>query len=128
MVDYASATLRPLICENFDDVRFYQVLIGCDGVNSVVSKFLGFSNPSFTARSAIRGIVNFENGHGFDVRIMHFFGKGVRFGVVPTNDHSLYWGLTFNPSSQGTLHILLSCFFLLHEITFYCMCLCSALN
>ncbi|XP_057805929.1 monooxygenase 2-like [Salvia miltiorrhiza] len=77
-----------------------KVLIGCDGVNSVVSKFLGFSKPSFTARCGIRGIVHFEEGHGFKPRIMQFFGKGIRFGVVPCDDHRVYWGSTFTPSSQ----------------------------
>lgn len=67
----------------------------------MVSKFLGFSNPSFTARSAIRGIMHFEEGHGFKPHIMQFFGKGVRFGVVPCDDYRVYWGLTFTPSSQG---------------------------
>ncbi|XP_021775247.1 uncharacterized protein LOC110739100 [Chenopodium quinoa] len=32
-----------------------KVLIGCDGVNSVVAKWLGFKPPSLTGRSAIRG-------------------------------------------------------------------------
>lgn len=77
-----------------------KVLIGGDGVNSVVSKFLGFSAPSSTARWAVRGIVHFEDGHGFEPHIMQFFGKGVRFGVVPCDDHAVYWGLTFSPSSQ----------------------------
>ncbi|KAL0376250.1 UNVERIFIED_CONTAM: Monooxygenase 2 [Sesamum calycinum] len=42
-----------------------KVLIGCDGVNSVVARFLGFSKPSFAGRSAVRGLVDFENGHDF---------------------------------------------------------------
>lgn len=77
-----------------------KVLIGGDGANSVVSKFLGFSAPSSTARWAVRGIVHFEDGRGFEPHIMQFFGKGVRFGVVPCDDHAVYWGLTFSPSSQ----------------------------
>lgn len=75
-------------------------------MNSVVSKFLGFSAPSSTARWAVRGIVHFEDGHGFEPHIMQFFGKGVRFGVVPCDDHAVYWGLTFSPSSQGNTYIL----------------------
>ncbi|KAL0454063.1 UNVERIFIED_CONTAM: Monooxygenase 2 [Sesamum latifolium] len=31
-----------------------KVLIGCDGVNSVVARFLGFSKPSFAGRSGVR--------------------------------------------------------------------------
>ncbi|KAM5562581.1 hypothetical protein ABKV19_017674 [Rosa sericea] len=32
-----------------------KVLVGCDGVNSLVAKWLGFKPPVFTGRSAIRG-------------------------------------------------------------------------
>ncbi|KAE8719137.1 zeaxanthin epoxidase [Hibiscus syriacus] len=43
-----------------------KVLIGCDGVNSVVAKWLGLEKPVFTGRSAIRGSTKFEGGHGLD--------------------------------------------------------------
>ncbi|KAL6531911.1 hypothetical protein OROMI_028274 [Orobanche minor] len=77
-----------------------KVLIGCDGVNSVVAKFLGFSKPFFVGRSAVRGFIQFEEPHGFDPKVMQFFGKGVRFGAIPCNDHGVYWFFTFSPSSQ----------------------------
>ncbi|KAH6762551.1 hypothetical protein C2S52_019984 [Perilla frutescens var. hirtella] len=77
-----------------------KVLIGCDGVNSVVSRFLGFSKPSYAGRSAVKGLLIFEDGHDFEPKFMQFFGKGVRFGVVPCDDYGVYWGFTFTPSSQ----------------------------
>ncbi|KAG6403647.1 hypothetical protein SASPL_135875 [Salvia splendens] len=40
-----------------------KVLIGCDGVNSVVSKFLGFSTPAYAGRTSVRGFVYFQDGH-----------------------------------------------------------------
>uniref|UniRef100_A0A2N9G8F7 FAD-binding domain-containing protein n=2 Tax=Fagus sylvatica TaxID=28930 RepID=A0A2N9G8F7_FAGSY len=55
-----------------------KVLIGCDGVNSVVAKWLGFKKPAFAGRLAIRGSVEFKHGHGFEPKFMQFFGKGVR--------------------------------------------------
>nr|CAD1835761.1 unnamed protein product [Ananas comosus var. bracteatus] len=42
-----------------------KVLIGCDGVNSIVAKWLGLKKPSFSGRSATRGLAEFPNGHGF---------------------------------------------------------------
>ncbi|XP_057805928.1 monooxygenase 2-like [Salvia miltiorrhiza] len=77
-----------------------KVLIGCDGVNSVVSKFLGFSKPAYAGREAVRGFVYFKDGHAFEPKLMQFFGKGVRFGVIPCDDYSVYWFFTFSPSSQ----------------------------
>jgi 2-polyprenyl-6-methoxyphenol hydroxylase-like FAD-dependent oxidoreductase len=40
-----------------------KVLVGCDGVKSVVGKWLGFKNPVKTSRVAIRGIAHFQTGH-----------------------------------------------------------------
>ncbi|PIN02863.1 Kynurenine 3-monooxygenase [Handroanthus impetiginosus] len=77
-----------------------KVLIGCDGVNSVVAKFLGFKKPAFVGRSAVRGIVYFEEGHGFEPKIMQFFGKGIRYGVIPIDDHGVYWFFSFSAPSH----------------------------
>lgn len=84
------------LCENEN-----QVLIGCDGVNSVVAKWLGFKKPAFTGRSAIRGMANFENRHGLEPLFMQFFGHGVRSGAMPCDDKSVYWFFTWAPSTQG---------------------------
>ncbi|XP_073127714.1 monooxygenase 2-like isoform X1 [Henckelia pumila] len=74
-----------------------KVLIGCDGVNSVVAKYLGLSRASSAGRSSVRSFVEFKNIHGFEPKLMLFFGKGVRFGVVPCDDHSIYWFYSFHP-------------------------------
>ncbi|TXG64862.1 hypothetical protein EZV62_011856 [Acer yangbiense] len=77
-----------------------KVLIGCDGVNSVVSKCLGFKPPSFTGRSAIRGYTEFKGSHGFEPKYMHFLGKGTRSGFMPCDDQIVYWFFTWSPTSQ----------------------------
>ncbi|KAE8008786.1 hypothetical protein FH972_005262 [Carpinus fangiana] len=76
------------------------VLIGCDGVNSVVAKWLGFQKPIFTGRTAIRGCRESKDSHGYGPKSMQFFGSGVRFGCRPCNDTTLYWYVTWVPSSQ----------------------------
>ncbi|KAK7856484.1 monooxygenase 3 [Quercus suber] len=78
-----------------------KVLIGCDGVNSVVANWLGFKKAAFAGRLAIRGCAEFEGGHGFEPNFMQFFGKGVRSGAIPVNDNSVYWHVTWTPSSKG---------------------------
>ncbi|XP_075674276.1 monooxygenase 2-like [Castanea sativa] len=70
-----------------------KVLIGCDGVNSVVAKWLGFKAPTFTGRAAIRGCVNFKSNHGFEPKFFQFFGKAFRFGFLPYEDNGVYWFL-----------------------------------
>ncbi|KAF5449005.1 hypothetical protein F2P56_029494, partial [Juglans regia] len=77
-----------------------KVLIGCDGVNSVVAKWLHFKKPAFAGRSAIRGIVDFKRSHGFENKFMQFFGKGFRSGFLPCDDNIVYWFFIWTPSSQ----------------------------
>jgi hypothetical protein len=82
-------------------VNELKVLIGCDGVNSVVAKWLGLKKPTSTGRFAIRGCVDFKHNHGFAPKSMQFFGNGVRFGFVPCDDDTVYWFFTWIPTSQG---------------------------
>lgn len=99
--------------EVFDDVIFLQfieifhiilhkVLIGCDGVNSKVAKYLGLKKPSLAGRASIRGHVEFEDGHGFEPKFLQFFGNGARYGVTPCDDHGVYWFFTYIPSTAGS--------------------------
>ncbi|KAL8257911.1 hypothetical protein R6Q59_029952 [Mikania micrantha] len=78
-----------------------KVLIGCDGVNSVVARRLGLAAPVSVGRSAIRGLVDFPNGLGFEPMSHLNFGGGTRFGFRPIDDKTVYWFCTFT-SSQVT--------------------------
>ncbi|KAL6909951.1 hypothetical protein ACP4OV_001209 [Aristida adscensionis] len=60
-----------------------KVLIGCDGINSVVAKSLGLAKPSYLGRSEARGIAHFPDGHCFEHK---FVGHGFSFGMLPCND------------------------------------------
>ncbi|KAH6780224.1 hypothetical protein C2S52_011461 [Perilla frutescens var. hirtella] len=75
-----------------------KALIGCDGVNSMVAKWLGLQSPVNAARSAIRGFVVYPEGHGFEPKLYAYFGGGVRYGFVPCEEKSIYWFCTFTPS------------------------------
>ncbi|GFZ00512.1 FAD/NAD(P)-binding oxidoreductase family protein [Actinidia rufa] len=52
-----------------------KVLIGCDGVNSAVAKWLGFNKAAFVGRSAIRGHAVFKGSHGFGPTFLQFSGN-----------------------------------------------------
>ncbi|KAJ0816889.1 putative FAD/NAD(P)-binding domain superfamily [Helianthus annuus] len=82
-----------------------KVLIGCDGVNSVVAKWLGLETPVSVVsvgRSAIRGLVEFPDGSGFDPMLHVNFGGDVRFGFLPVDEKTVYWFCTFTPSQVPT--------------------------
>uniref|UniRef100_A0A5B7BAF5 FAD-binding domain-containing protein n=1 Tax=Davidia involucrata TaxID=16924 RepID=A0A5B7BAF5_DAVIN len=78
-----------------------KVLIGCDGVNSFVAKWLGLQNPVHAGRSAIRGLAEFPDSHGFGRSIFMCFGGGVRCGFVPCDEKTLYWFCTFTASLKN---------------------------
>ncbi|CAM8945121.1 unnamed protein product [Rhodiola kirilowii] len=77
-----------------------KVLVGCDGVNSLVANWLGLSKPAYTDRSALRGFTSFENEHGYGKKFLQYFGDGIRAGIIPCDEKSVYWFLTYTPSSQ----------------------------
>ncbi|XP_073111569.1 monooxygenase 2-like [Elaeis guineensis] len=77
-----------------------KVLIGCDGVNSVVAKWLGLQKPRIAGRSASRGFVEFPNGHGFKPEFVQYFGNGFRTGLLPCNEKTVDWFFTWTPSEQ----------------------------
>ncbi|XP_019156260.1 PREDICTED: uncharacterized protein LOC109153000 [Ipomoea nil] len=76
-----------------------KVVIGCDGVNSVVAKWLGLQNAVDSKRSAIRGFLECPEKHGYEPKFYAFFGGGIRFGFLPCDETGLYWFCTYNQST-----------------------------
>ncbi|KAF2284346.1 hypothetical protein GH714_021028 [Hevea brasiliensis] len=70
------------------------VLIGCDGVHSVVAKWLGLSAPVHSGQAAVRGLAVFPQGHGFNKEVTQFKDVGKGAGFVPLNVKELYWFFT----------------------------------
>ncbi|KAM0892273.1 hypothetical protein ACQ4PT_025858 [Festuca glaucescens] len=77
-----------------------KVLIGCDGVNSVVARWLGLAKPSYSGRLATRGLAHYRDGHGFQPEFLQFIGQGFRFGFVPCDETDVYWFYTWCPSQN----------------------------
>ncbi|PNX67805.1 FAD-dependent urate hydroxylase-like protein, partial [Trifolium pratense] len=78
-----------------------KVLIGCDGVNSMVAKWLSFKEASYTGRYAIRGYAELNTTHEIEPIFMQYFGKGFRAGAIPCNEKGVYWFFTWTPINQG---------------------------
>ncbi|XP_076934699.1 monooxygenase 2-like [Bidens hawaiensis] len=75
-----------------------KALIGCDGVNSMVAKWLDLGTPVSVGRSAIRGLVELLDGSDFGPMFHVHFGGGVRFGIIPIDHKTFHWFCTFIPS------------------------------
>ncbi|XP_039685979.1 monooxygenase 3 isoform X2 [Medicago truncatula] len=77
-----------------------KVLIGCDGVNSVVAKWLGFKEASYVESYVTRGYVELKDTHELEPMFKEYLGKGFRVGAVPCDDKCAYWFFTCTPSKQ----------------------------
>ncbi|XP_062186073.1 monooxygenase 2-like [Phragmites australis] len=73
-----------------------KVLIGCDGVHSVVARWLGMSEPASSGRSAVRGLSVYPHGHSMKRELRQFLSEGLRAGMVPISDTDIYWFLVNN--------------------------------
>ncbi|KAJ6833667.1 uncharacterized protein M6B38_338220 [Iris pallida] len=77
-----------------------KVLVGCDGINSVIARWLGLKTPSFTGRSATRGFTIYPDGHGFKPDFLQYFGCGFRSGFLPCDEKTIYWFFTWTPTPE----------------------------
>ena len=86
------------------------MLIGCDGVHSVVAQWLGLSQPIHSGRSAVRGMSVFPEGHGIK-DVEQLIGDDIRAGIAPVNDKELYWFINHPSFPRGALFILASAYY-----------------
>ncbi|GMN33332.1 hypothetical protein TIFTF001_004094 [Ficus carica] len=82
-----------------------KVLIGCDGVHSMVARWLGLAAPVHSGRSTVRGVAEFPQGHGLRKEIQQFVGGKRRAGYVPMTDKDIYWFFTCPTPPQGLDHL-----------------------
>ncbi|TVU14543.1 hypothetical protein EJB05_38018 [Eragrostis curvula] len=80
-----------------------KVLIGCDGVHSVVARWLGMSEPVSSGRSCVRGLSVFPSGHRVKFEIRQFLSEGLRAGMMPICHTDIYWFLVNNTVPAGNL-------------------------
>jgi len=67
----------------------------------VVAKWLKLQRPIHTQRAAVRGIVQFPNGHGLEPKVLQHYGSGIRHGYAPCDEKSVYWFMTYVTSEKS---------------------------
>lgn len=80
-----------------------KVLVGCDGIGSVVARWMGLKDPRYVGYVAIRGVGVYPEGHSLKNVVRQTLGRGVRSGSVPMDSHRVYWFVVFNSSSGGKI-------------------------
>ncbi|XP_057970095.1 monooxygenase 2-like [Malania oleifera] len=93
-------SLLPILHLQDGTVIKAKVLIGCDGVHSMVARWLGLSAPVHSGRSAARGLAHFPEPHGLEHAIYQFLDSEKRAGFVPLSDKDFYWFLTCKSTAE----------------------------
>ena len=83
-----------------------QVLIGCDGSNSVVADFLGIKPTRLFALCAVRGLTSYPNGHVFSPELVRIKRDRVMVGRIPVDNNLVYWFVTVPLSWLGNFFVL----------------------
>ncbi|KAJ3689036.1 hypothetical protein LUZ61_018200 [Rhynchospora tenuis] len=78
------------------------IVIGCDGVNSPIAKWMGFPEAKFVGHCAFRGMAHYPDGQPFESKVNYIYGTGLRAGFVPVSPSKIYWFICFNSNSPGS--------------------------
>ncbi|KAL6843059.1 hypothetical protein ACP4OV_027133 [Aristida adscensionis] len=78
-----------------------KVLIGCDGTNTVVAKFLGLSEPKILPQMVLRGFTTYPHGHSFGTEFLRIRDGDLFLGRIPVTDNLVYFFVTWSNPSEG---------------------------
>ncbi|TVU29678.1 hypothetical protein EJB05_21255, partial [Eragrostis curvula] len=79
-----------------------KVLIGCDGTNSVVAKYLGLSVPKTFPITVLRGFTRYQHGHPFETEFLRLREDDFFLGRMPITDNMVHFFVGMLNASQGS--------------------------
>ncbi|KAI3911102.1 hypothetical protein MKW92_012206 [Papaver armeniacum] len=86
-----SLTSQPIVQLHDGTSIKCKVVIGCDGVNSVVSDFIGLKATRSFSTCGVRGFTNYPSGHGFINEFLRIRKNNLIFCRTPVNENRMYW-------------------------------------
>jgi len=82
----------------------FSLLIGCDGINSVVRSQIGLNQPSRDANQiCYRGTLSINNTQYRKGKFIETWGEAKRFGFVNIGENEIYWFATFRKDKFGSI-------------------------
>ncbi|XP_073226092.1 monooxygenase 1-like isoform X1 [Cicer arietinum] len=83
----------------------YQVVIGCDGVNSTIANMVGLHQTKLLRFSTCvaRGFTKYPNGHQFASEFALISRGQIQLGRIPVTHNLVYWFLTRPTTSQDSI-------------------------
>ncbi|XP_042475581.1 monooxygenase 1-like [Macadamia integrifolia] len=80
-----------------------KVLIGCDGVHSVVGDWLELKPTKRFNLCGVVGFTNYPNGHGFGNEFVRIRGDNMMTGRLPIDEKLVYWFVARPRTPQDTM-------------------------
>ncbi|KAF5750520.1 putative Monooxygenase [Tripterygium wilfordii] len=80
-----------------------KVVIGCDGVNSVIANMFELHPTRVSPACVARGFTNYPDCHGFEKGVLIFRHDNVQLGRMPITDKLAYWFLVREWTSQDSV-------------------------
>ncbi|KAJ4963757.1 hypothetical protein NE237_023696 [Protea cynaroides] len=93
-VELDPITSDPILQLRDGNVIKAKVVIGCDGVDSVVAKWLRLKAAKLLPYCGVRGFTNYPNGHDLGNEVLRLTGDQITLSRTPINDNLVYWLLT----------------------------------
>ncbi|XP_020106526.1 uncharacterized protein LOC109722795 isoform X2 [Ananas comosus] len=85
------ATSFPVLHTSDGMVIKAKIVIGCDGLNSIVAKSLGLVMPKSFPTWVLRGFTPYPDGHSFGTFFYRIRNKHLFLGRVPVDDRLVHW-------------------------------------
>ncbi|CAM6028645.1 unnamed protein product, partial [Sphagnum balticum] len=77
-----------------------KVVVGFDGVNSIVGSWLGLEKPKSIGQIEIRGMAEFHSGYNFSKSSRSFLGRTIWITIYPMTTTKVYWFVVWKESSE----------------------------
>uniref|UniRef100_A0A0E0K175 FAD-binding domain-containing protein n=1 Tax=Oryza punctata TaxID=4537 RepID=A0A0E0K175_ORYPU len=98
--------IESLVVERSEALRVggvaLNVVIGCDGWNSVVAKYLGLGLPSQLPRFIVLGFASYPEGHPFGTEFSQIIADDFAVGRAPVNENLVHFFVSRSPSPGST--------------------------
>uniref|UniRef100_A0A7N0TBY2 FAD-binding domain-containing protein n=2 Tax=Kalanchoe fedtschenkoi TaxID=63787 RepID=A0A7N0TBY2_KALFE len=81
-----------------------KIVIGCDGANSSIAKYIGMRETSMLPVTIVRGYTEYEEGRPFENELMVWNSPPpqVQVGRIPMTNNVVYWFVCWRATSQDT--------------------------
>lgn len=83
-----------------------QVVIGCDGVNSIVANSLNLNPPKLSHIGTLRCLTNYPDEHNYGDAAIRVMKNRLHLGILPIDKNQVLWFISWPqpPGGNAIVH------------------------